>query len=463
MLSLYYFRFVIYITFIVVLFPSVVIHGDLTELSYDVLLALVIAIMMGVWISIRLTQGIGPAELTYWIFSYVFLGVAPIAQLSNELWPRPDNYTQYNIYLTLVYIFIANISFVLGFVIAKLSRKNKTYKEVMPGKEINKTILIILSTFALIISFYIFIEAGALDLIYVSRDERYIRITDLNPDSSYLGVFAYWLYRYPLLASFFLLALYVANNKKNALYYMLLFSLSIMLLIVSNPLTAERNWIGTVTLSAVFVFLPNYLKKIAPLIFISLVFIFLFAFSAMDMFRVEVSKERIQSEVGELSERVAFSGPDFDSFQQFINSVSYLQDGNNLIPTNASFLAFFWVPRTIWEGKPDNAGALISDYRGYENRNLSLPFVAEVYLMFGMVLMTVIMFIYGYFVQRIDDKYYSAQINNKQLTIVLVSLFSGYQVFLLRGPIFGVWPPIMMTMLWLFFHSSNIYKILRKL
>lgn len=80
-----------------------------------------------------------------------------------------------------------------------------------------------------------------------------------------------------------------------------------------------------------------------------------------------------------------FAGPDFDGFQQIVNSMMYIDGtGHSGGIYLLSALGFF-VPRSIWDGKSDPASLDVAAASDYNFVNLSLPVHAEIHLEFGWI------------------------------------------------------------------------------
>jgi len=123
---------------------------------------------------------------------------------------------------------------------------------------------------------------------------------------------------------------------------------------------------------------------------------------------------------------------DFDSFGQLMNG--YLvgaRDG--IVPLKQfSGVLLFWVPRTLWAGKPEDTAGYIAEGRGYFFRNLSAPLWIEFYLNGSWLLLAVGMFALGFAVHRWDTRL-NAELNLYRMPGLLGCILPFYMMILLRG------------------------------
>lgn len=128
---------------------------------------------------------------------------------------------------------------------------------------------------------------------------------------------------------------------------------------------------------------------------------------------------------------------DFDGFKQIVDTTIYLSQGGTL-RWGENFLgaALFWVPRSVWEGKPSDSGLLVSTSLGYPYTNVSNPLPAESLISFGFWGVVVVAILLAAVVGavergvRIAEKYYP-------LT-PLYGMMAGFVVIIMRGSLNGV-------------------------
>lgn len=134
-----------------------------------------------------------------------------------------------------------------------------------------------------------------------------------------------------------------------------------------------------------------------------------------------------------------WSGPDFDGFQQWVNTVLYVDDRGPEWGQTILSAVLFWVPRSVWDGKSVPASITVAEHRGYAFTDLSLPVSAELYLNFGVVGVAVGMFALGALWARLDHAWLTAP---GSLLAVLAPVVATQQFGLIRGPMGSLAPVI---------------------
>jgi hypothetical protein len=124
---------------------------------------------------------------------------------------------------------------------------------------------------------------------------------------------------------------------------------------------------------------------------------------------------------------------DFDSYQNFALIVS-----NDIVTYGSQLLGviFFWVPRSLWPGKPIGSGAFVADKLNLIFSNISANYFAEGYINFGFLGIFIFLLLIAYLTAKFDKIYWTRiiNLNNNFLTILyLISL--GMLFFMLRGDV----------------------------
>ncbi len=134
----------------------------------------------------------------------------------------------------------------------------------------------------------------------------------------------------------------------------------------------------------------------------------------------------------------AFASPDFDGFQQIINTMSYVRSHGYGMGSHVLSALVYFVPRSIWQGKSEPASLEIAANRDYSFTNLSLPVHAEFYLDFGIAGVIVLAIGLGLLWGRLDERWINNQTSPLQFT--LVSYFTCAQLGFIRGPLGSLSP-----------------------
>jgi hypothetical protein len=134
-----------------------------------------------------------------------------------------------------------------------------------------------------------------------------------------------------------------------------------------------------------------------------------------------------------------WAGPDFDGFQQWVNTVLYVGGRGPEWGQTMLSAALFFVPRSVWSGKSVPASITVAEYRGYGFTNLSLPVSAELYMNFGAAGVAIGMFALGMLWARLDHAWLTAP---GSLPAVLAPIVATQQFGLIRGPMGSLAPVI---------------------
>ena len=130
---------------------------------------------------------------------------------------------------------------------------------------------------------------------------------------------------------------------------------------------------------------------------------------------------------------------DYDAHQMIMSSMRYVQEYGFTWGKNLLGALLFFVPRSIWTSKPVGSGALvISGLKQHEFTNISSPFIAELFLSFGVVGICIGGFLLGHFVSFIDSKYWRCKARFNYLKVFYpFGMFMFF--FFLRGDLMSSW------------------------
>lgn len=89
----------------------------------------------------------------------------------------------------------------------------------------------------------------------------------------------------------------------------------------------------------------------------------------------------------------------FDAYQNFVRviEVDFFSSGQQLLGA-----LLFFVPRSFWESKPVGSGAALAELAGYDFSNISMPFIAEGFINFGVIGVAIFMFLLGLILGNLD-------------------------------------------------------------
>jgi hypothetical protein len=138
-----------------------------------------------------------------------------------------------------------------------------------------------------------------------------------------------------------------------------------------------------------------------------------------------------------------FASPDFDGFQQVINTITYVQDLGITWGVHLASAAAYFVPRSIWHAKAIPASLDVAAHANYSFVNLSLPVHAEFFLEFSWPGLVIGMLLLGAFTGAADAAWLRRPGSKLALFVPYLSLA---MLGLIRGP-FGAQVPVYLTVL----------------
>lgn len=374
-------------------------------------------------------------EMTFWIFSYMWMGLTPFAHavVGKYSWDvyyyPPSLFTR-----ALIMVIVGLVFYEIGILISNHRKKEKfnhgfNIKMKIKTIPMNKKWITLLSIISIVISLLLYIKYGGLGSIFATRGQ----MGDLfRETTTSVKLVTNYLKKVPILVCL-IIALYlnkiITDNKGIDKKYIILIGLLMIVNIsVSNPVTNGRFWAGTVFITLMIIIF-KWGTRAFSLWVIGLTTSLLVIFPYADLFRRINGRLNIKPFSYQLTEK-----GDYDAFQQIMNTINYVDTlgvewGRQMM---GSFL--FFVPRGIWESKPISTGELVAEFSRYDFTNLSAPLWAESYIDFGAIGIGLIFLIYGFISGKIQIRFIRDNfINNLTFSRILVPFLTGYQVFLLRG------------------------------
>lgn len=402
--------------------------------------------------------------LMLFIYVYLFLGVAPLLQVVSGDFPLPGIYSDDRIFYCCALILSGLLAFDAG---ALLMQKDLlligVLKKRVLWRTVNRRILFFGTLVALILTAGAVAYQGGVGQLFVSRFERGAALySSSDGGSKSIGLIIDSLQRVPVFVAFIGLLLYRLYKKRQRLgvpLWLRLFLplLAVLVLVVSNPISTPRYWFGTVIVATTFIVMRWRRYSAALWVFFFIVAL-IFVFPLADAFRNSTDVDLASSMEGMVLHEEIVENGDFDSFQQLLNVIDFVdtedyQYGQQILGTLG-----FWVPRSIWEDKPIPSGALVGQYMGYRNTNLSMPLWGELFVDGGVLLLLVGFFYYGAVVSQLDRLYRHGSESLPSFLMAFVPVFAAYQLFLLRGSLMSVFVYLVPVFLYILLVTSNARK-----
>jgi len=402
-----------FILFFGFLFPILV-----TGLTFNILTTALYSLSLFVVfriVRIIVSRDVKLLELTFYAFTYIFLVIAPLVQVSKGWFPLGyRHYTDGEIIKTISIIMLGILGYEIG-----LNVGNKT-KVTINDNYSNKNFKFIFAI-SIICMFFAILKFGGISNL--GKDRTSI-------DTSYSLIYNSLL-RVPIYITFMFCLLDFKRKKHNhdkikGKHYILLILLLILNLIGSNPFYSARYWFGAVFISVILVFIKWKRNTLTYIIYATLLGFFII-FPYADVSR---SGDKFSFGMSVIVNNLLVG--DFDAFQQIMNISAYTSTFGIGFGRQFIGVLFFFVPRTIWLNKPIGTGTIIGESLGYINTNISAPLWSEFQINFGLIGVFVLFALYGILTAKLEKGYIKTrnQINFYQ---IFVPFFSFYQFFILRG------------------------------
>jgi len=355
----------------------------------------------------------------FFLFSLFFLGIAPLYQYVENvtLWggePLSDN-----VYLKTNIIIIGSLFLYKFFYYRTFNSRSKDclFEEPINNNLQNNNFVILL-LLSFVCSCYIFL------FVYRGNVVNLLFRIDQESDglNNSLGLINQFFIRPIPTICFFL---YKKSLTTTPLKTFLLF---ILMAISFFPLAVPRFAVAAFYIPLAFLYI-NKLHKKYNLIYL-LIFAILIIFPALDLVR-STNKEFSSSTILHM-----FLLGHFDSYQMFARTVflEYITYGKQLLG-----VLFFFIPRFIWNEKPIGSGYLIAHESNLYFDNISMNFLGEGYINFGIIGTFIFVIGLAYFNAKMDLMYWTNHfIKPSKWLIYLMSL--GMEFIILRGALLNIFP-----------------------
>jgi hypothetical protein len=439
-----------YIALSVLLFgfgaPFLVLTGaDRTYLTLECLLAWLIILYTSVRLGALAERGEKRIlSLFYFVFVYIFFGMAPFVELMTRTFIYTGTYTTTEIRVAFALIYISLIAYEVGAAIGGRIRVPPTLTDFMLGRKISMERTVALIVLVPVVTVVLVHLIGGLVMLFIPREEfqSHLRSISGNTGLALFGIAMRLLRVPPYVALYFLWAFYLEHIRRTGYriawrYLLPLGFLTLINAVVSNPIATERFWCGMVGLSFFFL---TYRWKHKRTFFIwaaGLIFTFVFLFQYMDMFRYSLMGQPIDFSTKALVTQYTERRTDYAEFQVLVECVRYVEVKGPDLGRQFAGSVFFWIPRGIWTHKPYPSGMIVARFAGWgEFESIALVLVGEGYINWGVFGVVLIFFGYGVVNMMMERMWLAAEAPGTRLIQLLVPALAPFQVFALRGSMF---------------------------
>ncbi len=390
-------------------------------------------------------------EATFWIFVYIFFGLAAVAQTVTQQYALPPHgpFTEEHQLGALAVIIVGLLAYEAGRLISRGSplaarAMLPTNFTLVPKRVWIVALVAFASTLA-------FVFAEGLGAQFSSRQD--VTVSLLGSPSPGLRLDQISDKALGLIKIFFrwvpaFVALYLLLHLRTAVRWrapwirstsatFLLVGLIVANLIVNNPVSNPRSRFGGVAIAFAIAVLPLRRPARFRIAVAFVVLGLLFLFPLADAFRYS---ER-DFTVAPLAQDLV-SSADYSMFQQELNAQVYVNTHGHTRGRQLVGSLFVFVPRRWWPDKPIATGDLISRT---DVINASDSLWAEAYVDAGYIGVVGFFLLYGWLSHRYERAYMRRQPGSISAVSLFVPLFAAFQLLILRGalqPVVGELVPV---------------------
>lgn len=428
--------------------PFLVASG-LTEWTTNSVMLFTISAYSGFRLAVIGVDGRGRTmQFFFWVYAYFFLGLAPLAQVSEGVWPWPSTVSTSTGAKASIIIISALISYEVGRLYWE-RRRSETRDARTPRVLSPKRMALVLPVAALI-SIGQIMRIGPSTLL--ANRESFGNLVAAAGGADARA--AAGLTTAALISASFATAYLIVLAKRNqvirgwALTSVFLVALA---LFASNPMSSARYVTTSVWVGVLMALLWPLTRKAFLGLALAVAGGLLVIFPLLNVFR----REGGRATTADTLNGTLVQG-DYDSFQQIANTVDYVSANGHSYGHQFISAVLFFVPRSFWPGKGHDTGQIVAAFQGYNFTNLSAPFPAEMYVDGGFFLVVLAFLAFGAFTVW-AERQAQKPISERGFIGLIVPMFSVYQVIILRGSLLQAMGQIMAAMLivWLCTAKSN--------
>ncbi len=371
-------------------------------------------------------------KLVY-IFIFIFFGLIPLNDINND-----NIYWGANKGVNISAMILSNIIIVVGllfFIIGSKVNLNiiKNVINIFP-KRVSSNNIVYCFLYALLTLIILHYNNYSLSLLsFRGVDQDYFYLNGLNLSQVEYLIINFIIRPMPIL----LLAVYIyANNQNDKNFFLKSYNtsfsvkniLNIIFLVLSiflvSPISVPRFQAASLYIGVLLI-LTNFWDKPFRME-ASMIFSLFIILPFLDKFRI------FNPENFKLNFTFDFlNAGHFDAYQNFsrVIEIDLVTFGNQLIG-----VLLFFIPRTFWADKPVGSGALLAEIENYDFSNISMPFIGEGYINFGIIGVNFFMFTLGLILANLDKLAFEIKkTGNHSLFIYYYYFLFGMIFFMMRG------------------------------
>ncbi len=403
-------------------------------------------------------------EMTFWVFTYAFMGLAPMVQLREHSFPVTVARSDWTLVIQAALIVLLGcVAFLFGCFVAtqtapRAGSRRGRRRGNAPVPDAAQAIvtvsfqrLIMLSLFAIVFNLYYLSKIGWIQFTRSRVDAFADYDVIWRPGSlgilvracTFMTLLVAWVawmrYRREMSAAAELGMTFAPSRRWSSAVFAVV--IGILLANTMNPISNARYLSGTAILAATVAFGLFATRARYRTMVLAFVIGLVVLFPMADAFRY--SK---QAEFKSTNPVDSLLSPDYDSFAQIANGI-LIANRDGVIPGRQMLgVLLWWFPRAMWPNKPEDTGIFIADARGYPFTNLSAPLWVEFFLSGGWVAVLLGMAVVGYVLYRLDTDI-DRQMRMASMPTVVGAILPFYLLILLRGSLLQAMSYLMFIML----------------
>lgn len=412
-------------------------------------------------------------RIIYWFYSFVFLGIAPLVQGSFGIWRF--YYDQSVLFGLSLVIIISHIFFTIGYIPSSYisTKKTKRYLIYASKQDVFRQNHFLDVKKIFIFSILSFIFSISLTGLYGFHFSSSIIRTMFGNTYSPTESMAEFFIRPFIFFSFSYLLYATVNGEKRNISRVSLFLLFSSVCLVIGPFSGARSIVFFLYFGLLIILMRH--KMITyPRVFGSMLFVGILGSELQHILRSFLATGK----------SVNFSGINyffqghFDGFEMIAHTMMYVKYQGFEFGRQFLSAILFWIPRDLWLDKSVGSGDLIA----YEHLakmhkvdfvNLSMPFIGEAYLNFGILGVCFALLILGWFCGKEDGRFHTRRKFEANLVMKQRSepvwmwrygVLLGLSLFIYRGDLmsglsFGAGLLLALICSWLMFHGQIRTKV----
>lgn len=374
------------------------------------------------------------ASVIFYIFVYVFAGMASLAQFVQDAYPLDNrHYTQEQIGFELLGIAAGILAFEIGGLVTALTRPRVRARVPTFQLTFSPLRIVVLGCIGLLAVTWQTATHG-IAAFFVSREMTTALLAGRSPDAGafYMssdktaGLLTTFLAQYFVFVALYLVlysrrrGLWPRTTAYGDLGWQIFTGLLVGAnVIMNNPLGNGRWWFCLVFVTLVSAYLPVTRRRNVVLYTVGALVVLLFAFTFLDAFRV-TDRTRIstQDETGLINDS-------YPVLQMGLNGDEYVEANGHTNGRQLVGSIFGFVPRSLWTEKPTATGQVVDPQYAR-----SASAWTELYVDFGLPGIVLFFLLYGILVRRVDEASHGL---SPGVLEALFPLVATYQLFFLRG------------------------------